>query len=143
MILNPAQRPAWSRYVIAVLAVAAAVALRAWLLGSLGTRAPFITFYPAVILAALCGGLPAGLLATALSAVVFGFAWMEPVSQFSIRDPADWLSLIVFAMSGAAISVVTEAMQRAEARASAAEAEVKVARERNRAEEQLRRYKLL
>ena len=143
MILNPAQRPAWSRYVIAVLAVALAAAVRAWPLGVLGTRAPFLTFYPAVILAALGGGLAGGLLATALSALLVSVVWMEPVGQFSIRDPADWLAVGVFVASCATISWVTQAMQRAQARASEAEAQVKLAMERSRTEEGLRRYELL
>jgi len=143
MILNPAQRPAWSRYVIAVLAVVLAAAVRAGLLGTLGTRAPFVTFYPAVIVAAMFGGLPGGLLATALSALTVAFAWMEPVGQFSIRDTADWLSQGVFVMSGAAISLVTQAMQRAQARAGEAEAQITLATERSRAAEELHRHKLL
>jgi PAS domain S-box-containing protein len=143
MTYNPAHRPAWSRYVIAVLAVALAAAVRGWLLGTLGTRVPFITFYRAVILASLYGGLPGGLLATALSALTAAFAWMEPVYQFSIRDPIDWLSLAIFVMSCAAISLVTQAMQSAQARTLEAEAQVRLATERGRAAEELRRYQLL
>ncbi|MBZ5726388.1 MAG: PAS domain S-box protein [Acidobacteriia bacterium] len=135
--------PAWSRYVMAVLAVALAVAVRMAFLGALGTRAPFVTFYPAVILAALAGGLRGGLLATALSALVADFAWMEPVGEFSIVASADWLAVAVFAMSGAMISWVSDAMLRAQVRASEAESQVKLATERMRVEEDLHRYQLL
>ena len=118
MILNSVRRPVWARYVIAVLAVALAAAVRAGLLGTLGTQSPFITFYPAVILAALAGGLPGGLLATALSVLTASFAWVEPVGRFSIRDSADWLVAGVFVISCTTISWVTHAMQRAQTRAS-------------------------
>jgi two-component system, cell cycle sensor histidine kinase and response regulator CckA len=143
MILNPAQHPPWLRYVIAVLAVALAAAVRAALLGDLWTRAPFVTFYPAVILAALIGGLPGGLLATVLSAAVVSYAWMEPVGQFSMRDTSDWVSLGVFVTSCAMICWATRVIGRAQARASEAEAQVKLAIERSRAEEELRHYKVL
>jgi PAS domain-containing protein len=96
-----------------------------------------------VILAALYGGLRVGLLATGLSALAATFFLIEPVGQFAIRDPADWLGLGVFLMSCTAISWFTDAMQRAQARAGEAEAQVKLAIERGRAEEELRRYKLL
>ena len=60
-------RPAWLRYTVAVLLVLVAAALRMWFLGFLGERAPYITFIPAVMLAALFCGFPAGVLATLLS----------------------------------------------------------------------------
>ena len=147
MILNPVRRPVWARYVVAVLAVALAAAVRAEFLGSLGTRVPYVTFYPAVLVAALAGGLPGGLLATALSVLTATFAWVEPVGQFSIRDFADWLAAGIFVMNCAMISWVIHAMQRAQTRASEAETRVALAMERSRAEEALReceeRYRAL
>ena len=53
---------------MAIAIVLAAAAVRFVFLPALGTRAAFLTFYPAVMLAALYGGLRAGLLATVLSA---------------------------------------------------------------------------
>ena len=120
MSLNLTQRPAWLRCAIAVFAVALAAAVRVGLLGVLGTRSPFITFYPAVIFAALGGGLPGGLLATALSALVAGYAWMEPAGRFSVQDPADWLSLGFFVTVCAIVSWVVHAMRRARERAGEA-----------------------
>src|SRR5450631_3677489 len=143
MILNPANRPTWVRYVVAVLAVALAAVVRVGLLGGLGTRSPFITFYPAVILAALFGGLPGGLLATALSVLTATFFWVEPIGQFVIRTRADWLTAGVFAIGGSMISIITQAMQRANRRAMEAEARVRLVTERNRVEQELLRYKLL
>jgi len=51
-----------------MLLVAIAVALRALFFGNLGRSTPYLTFYFAVMVATLYGGLPGGLPATALSA---------------------------------------------------------------------------
>ncbi len=132
--LSGAHRHAWQRYAAAVLIVTAAVGVRAGLLGALGTRAVYVTFYPAVIVAALYGGLPAGLLATVLSTGAATW-WMNPVGRlFVIRDPLDWLGLAVFIVSCTMISAICEAMHRAQARATKAEAEAKVADARRQAE---------
>ncbi len=53
---------AWQRHVVAVVLVAAA-AVRVWPLYALEWRIPWLTFHPAVMAAALYGGLPPGLLA--------------------------------------------------------------------------------
>ena len=61
-------KPFWLRYGAAVLLPVAAAALRLDFLQVMGNRNVYLTFYPAVILAALYGGFWPGLLATALSA---------------------------------------------------------------------------
>jgi PAS domain S-box-containing protein len=108
------------RYLAAVVLVAAAALVRLGFLQALGTRATYVTFYPAVMLAALYGGLPAGLLATVLSAGLAAYFWIEPPG-LAIQDPGDWLAMAIFLGSGTMISAVTEAMHRAQARAREAE----------------------
>ena len=108
------------RYLAAVVLVAAAALVRLGFLQALGTRATYVTFYPAVIVAALYGGLSAGLVATVLSAGLAAYFWMEPPG-LAIQDPGDWLALAIFLGSGTMISGVTEAMHRAQARAREAE----------------------
>ena len=100
-------------------------------------QAPFVTFYPAVIFAAIYGGLRAGLLATALSAIFVDYFWIEPVGQFTIGQPSDWLAVMVFLLSGAMIAWVSDAMHRARARASTAETQALLAAERATAAEAL------
>jgi len=139
-LLPPADRSHPVRYpeAIAVVAVLLATAVRLAFLEALGTRVAFITFYPAIIVAALYGGWRAGLLATILSALVADYFWIEPAGTLSIAHPADWLSIAVFLLSCTMISWITETMQRAQQRATQAEAAARAAAERARAEEALK-----
>jgi PAS domain S-box-containing protein len=134
-------RRAWRQYAAAVLFVAAAAGLRAGLLGALGGRVIYVTFYPAVMLAALYGGRPAGLMATALSAVAASW-WMQSSGALFSRDPADWLGLVVFLVSCTMITIVCEAMHRAQAQAPKVMAIARIADERRRVEEALRQSEL-
>ena len=124
------------RYSVAIATVLVAAAVRLAFLNALGTRVPFVTFYPAVMLAALYGGLRPGLLAALLSALVASYLWLDP-RGFAIADSGDWLAVTVFLLSCAMISAITEAMHRARARAVSAEGEVRFAEERQRAAEAL------
>jgi two-component system cell cycle sensor histidine kinase/response regulator CckA len=94
------------------------------------------------MIATLYGGFPAGLLATVLSAFFSSFFLLEPVGQFHIQDPADWLGLGVFCISSGMITWFIEAMHRSEARANQAESQFKIASERQKAEEALQESKL-
>lgn len=133
----------WRRAGVAVLAVAAAVALRAGPLSAVADRAPFLTFTPAIILAALYGGMYAGFLATALSGVAVTY-WLEPRGElFTIRNSTDAIAFAVFVLSGVVLSLICEAMHRAGTRAAAAEAQSTLGAERQRADEAIERYELL
>jgi two-component system, cell cycle sensor histidine kinase and response regulator CckA len=129
----------WLRCSIAALAVALAAGVRVWPFGFFGTRVPYVTFYPAVILAGLYGGFSAGLVATLLSALAVAYFWIEPVGQFTIGGTADSWGLAFFVASAAAISWISERMHRAQERVGEAEAEAKLASERERAAEEIRR----
>lgn len=132
------RRRAWPALGLSVLFVAAAAALRAGPLEHLGARAIYVTFYPAVVIASLYGGIYPGLLAAFLSAAVASY-WLEPVGKlFVITHPSDWLAMIVFLIGCAMIALVCEAMRRARARAIRAETQVRLAEERQRAEKALR-----
>jgi PAS domain S-box-containing protein len=139
MVLRNKKGRAWAGFGLAILTVAAAATIRGGLLAALGTRAQYVTFFPAVMIAALYGGLYAGLLATVLSAgVVFAF-WMElPGLSFLGHNPADLLGMGVFLASCTMVSCICEAMHRAQSRAVAAEAQAQAAEERRRAEEAVR-----
>jgi len=114
------------RYWVALLVVAIAVVVRLVFLPALGMNAPYILFYPAVVLAALYGGLWAGLLAAALSAVAADYFWIGSFG-FAVGDSADWLGMAIFLLSGLLISWSIEAMHAAQTRAYKAETEAGVA----------------
>ncbi len=103
-------------YGVAIAIVIAATAVRFALSPALGTAYPFLTFYPAVILAALYGGLRAGLLTTALSALIVDYFWIEPVGQFTIGSLTDWITILFFLLACTMISFAIEAMHKARAR---------------------------
>jgi PAS domain S-box-containing protein len=140
MALRIKKGPPWLGIALAVLAVATAAVIRAGLLASLGTRAQYVTFFPAVMIAALYGGLYAGLLATVLSAGAVLTFWMEtPSLSWMGRNPPDLLGMGVFLASGVMIASICEAMHRAQIRAVAAEAQAQATEERRRAEEVVRK----
>ena len=128
--------PAYYRDAIAVAMVLATVAIRLTFLSALGMQAPFVTFFPAVTLASMYGGLRAGLLATALSAIFAGYFWIEPTG-FTIGRASDWLALTIFLLSSAMIAGVSDAMNRARVIVSTAEKQALLANERRAAAEAL------
>ena len=115
-IAPPWLRPgSWAAYLVAIVLVAAATLLR-MALGKLILDMPFITFYPAVLLAALLGGTASGLVAmllAALSAWCFfippGFA--DRVEQLGLPNP-----VILFILIGATNVAIVGALHAAMAR---------------------------
>lgn len=118
------------RYVIAIFIVMVATVMRIEFLQSLGMRAPFITFYPAVIIAALLGGFSAGLLATVFSALMASYFWIAPAGQLRIENTPDLLATYIFVVSCVMVSGISEAMHRAQSRAINAKVELQLAAER-------------
>ena len=123
----------WLVYIVSPLLPACAALLRIEFLGGLGLSSLYLTFYPAVVLAALLGGLPAGLLATLCSGCLASYLWIEPFGRFVIGSPVDRLEMAVFVVGGLIVAGIAELMHRAQARADAAEAMVRLAAEREQA----------
>ncbi len=115
----------WKRYLVPVALVMVAAGLREWPLGALELRIPWVTFYPAVMAAALYGGLLSGLLATFLT-VLAVLVWTPTGNPF-IDDPGDWLGVAVFTVNGVLISAMSEAMHRARSRATRAREQAEAA----------------
>ena len=118
--LERESRPQRYRYGVAVAAVLAATSVRLAFLQAEGPHMLFLTFFPAVILAALYGGIRPGLLATVLSGLPVVYLLTSSKAYFGLT-PTDWISLAIFLAGGWLISWVCEVMHRANARASAAE----------------------
>jgi PAS domain S-box-containing protein len=129
---------AWLRYGVAILVVLAGAAVRLAFLQALEMRVTYVTFYPAVILAALYGGLGPGLLATGLSALLADYFWIETVGHFLPMQFADSLGMAIFIVTCGGISWITDAMHRARSRAAHAQAQAKFTAELVQANEALR-----
>jgi PAS domain S-box-containing protein len=106
-------RSFWAEpHIVAIILVLAATVVRQVFLQGLGTGFVFITFYPAVMLAALYGGLRAGMLATLLSAAAADYFWMEPLGSFLIVRSMDGVAMAVFVASGTLMSGVAEKLRQ-------------------------------
>ncbi len=106
--------PLSTSYGLTVLLVALAAAIR-WGLGHIGPMSPFLTFYPALMLAALIGGLGPGLAATVLGALAADYFFILPVGSLRITNLGDGVALALFLFVGAFISVVTDRLRVARA----------------------------
>lgn len=123
---KPNMQTLWLRLLVAVLIVAVASALRALLFGSLGRSIPFLIYYPAVMLAALYGGLAAGFLATVLSGFLVYF-WIQHGQMSSLES----IAMIIFGLSCGLVTLVCEAARDAREKL---QAEIE---ERNRSEREI------
>jgi Amt family ammonium transporter len=106
----------------AIIVVSVASVLRVAFFGDLGRATTYLTYYPAVMIAGIIGGLPAGLLATIPSALL-SFYWI----QQGYMSKVEWMALSVFLLSSIMISILTEAMHRANARAKQAKEQAEIA----------------
>jgi PAS domain S-box-containing protein len=113
------------RYGLAFVAVAAGFGLRMALTAWVGPGLPtYITFYPAVMVAALLGGFGPGLLATALVALGTAYWILPPEGFFAIVSPVDRVGLLLFAGMGLFISIVAEFYRRNSRKAAAYDQEM-------------------
>jgi PAS domain S-box-containing protein len=113
-----------ARHAIAVLGVAMAVLLRAVI--PLGDKVTYITFYPAVMAAAVLGGLWPGILATGLSGLAAEYWLIAPSKQFAIDEPADALGLVLFCCLGVLMSGMAEAYRHTRSKAAEYEKQLAV-----------------
>jgi len=99
-------KPLWWRLGVGVAAALLGAALRLACMGLLENRLAYVTFYPAVEVAALLGGIASGGLATVLCALL-AHLWVAPIANLG-----GWLGLAIFLTMGVAISSVAEALHR-------------------------------
>lgn len=93
-------------YGLAVAVVALATLLRWALQGVVIEGVPFITYYPAIIIATLVGGIRAGILATILSAMLALYLFLPPVFSLGFTpQAASSLALFLF-MSAIDVAIV-------------------------------------
>ncbi|TAN70599.1 MAG: response regulator [Methylobacter sp.] len=125
MRIPPILQRIWLHYIVAIVVVIVAAALRHWPLQGLDLRTPWITFYPAVMLSGLYGGIFPGVLTTVMSLLVI--IYWSPTGLPFLDDSGDWLGAAVFAVNCILIAAITEAMHRARARANQAREQAELA----------------
>lgn len=130
-------RREWAWMLLALVIVGAGAAVRFTLLKGLGGEFPYLTFYPAVMLAALVGGLRSGLLATLAAGLLVDWVWLVPAGK-GLSDRQSSVALVVFLLSGLMVSFLAESTRKARARAMEAEALAMLADEKARAADALR-----
>lgn len=108
------------RHLLALALVAAAsgtrLALTAWFGAGLS---PYLLAYPAVVAAAMLGGLGPGVAATVLSGLLVEHGLLEPVGRFAVASPADRLGLVIFFAMGLFLSLGAELYRRSRQKAAA------------------------
>jgi two-component sensor histidine kinase len=88
---------------IALACVLVATGLRFALTPAVGGVAiPYITFFPAIMVAAVAGGLRSGVICLAGSFGIAALLFVEPIGGLPVRAP-EWAGLIAFLVSGALI----------------------------------------
>jgi PAS domain S-box-containing protein len=100
------------QYIFAIALVVVSLLVRAPVWGILGESAPYLTFFPALSLAAYFGGFGPGLLATALSLLAALLLIMGPFGT-ARTVTADAASLLLFALTGTFISYICQQFRQA------------------------------
>jgi signal transduction histidine kinase len=103
----------WLGYVQAAVVTALAAALKWGLDRSLGEVPAYITFYPAVAICAMLGGVGAGVLATLLGVLAADLLFIEPIGTLSVAHGADAVGMLLFAFFGMAISFLSGRLRAA------------------------------
>ncbi|MDK9706040.1 MAG: PAS domain S-box protein [Desulforhopalus sp.] len=131
---------------IAVASTFSAGAFRLLFLQNLGQTIPYVTFFPAVILAAVFGGLWSGIAASILSTLLVILFWTDQIGHATIH-PEAITGMVIFFGNGIIISLIASAMRHSQQRVIRAESEARYAAEREQASKMLlaseARYKTL
>jgi two-component sensor histidine kinase len=110
--LRPVRTHPWLGYAAGLAVFAAGFALR-YAAGASLDAVPFITLFPAILVAALIGGLRVGLVVAVLSFFSGWYFFLPPTATWSVRD-GDALATLVFFWITAGIQLfVIEALHRA------------------------------
>jgi two-component sensor histidine kinase/PAS domain-containing protein len=104
--------PLWTRLGGAALLLAAALAARFALAGA-EPGYPYLTFFVAVLLAAVLFGRWVGLLATAAAVALALWFFVPPLGSLRIEDPRDAWAALAFAATGLAFVLLASAARRA------------------------------
>jgi PAS domain S-box-containing protein len=112
------QRRTWmligTEYLYAGAIVIFAAVIRAGLGQVFDGMPPYITFYPAVLLAVVLLGAGPGILAVLLSTLCVDYFFLVPVGSFAVSRPTDLVSLTLFIVTNVALCLLSERMRQSE-----------------------------
>lgn len=128
-------RPVIVEYVFAMAAVGLSIGFRVLLDPSLGTRQPYVTFYPAILFAALYLGTLPAILTIAVSLVAGAALFVVPELEPLVPGTADITAITTFLLTSLVIVWLCESYHRAQRRNESE------SRERLRAEASERRQR--
>ena len=107
-------RPLWLAYGVALVTMAALLVVIEALGPEASTNTPVIVFIIPIIFSAYFGGLVPGLVSTTLATLVTVYLILPPVHSWGVSSPSDNVKWIALALDGTLISVISEALHRAE-----------------------------
>ncbi|OWY69426.1 hypothetical protein B7486_20420 [cyanobacterium TDX16] len=105
------------RYGVAVLTVAIALVITLFLATLIHKESPFMLFFIAILVSAWCGGMGAGLAATALAAILCNYFFLPPQYVLSIASWEQGLRLTIFVLEAICICTAITILNSARVRA--------------------------
>jgi signal transduction histidine kinase/CheY-like chemotaxis protein len=112
------RRNQYPAFALAIALAAAGIAAR-FVLGPALHGFPFLSFFPAIMIATLFGGRGPGAVCTVIS-VLFAWYWLiDPVGSFALEWPGGWIAVILFMAVGALVVGVIDGLINARGRARA------------------------
>ena len=125
-------------YLVAVFAVISGAIVRVAFLSDLGSRMPFVTFLPAMLIVLLFFGSKSGLLAFLLT-LAYVTNSIAPLDQiFIVRDSADRLVMMISVMSCAIVYILANQQRRNSKITAEAENRARIAEQRTLDDEKLK-----
>jgi PAS domain S-box-containing protein len=118
----------WPGYLLAIAATLGTVEWRLAMDPILGGRPTLVIFTIPIMLSAYIGGLGPGLVATALSYFAASYYLLPPIHSFAVASIVDRWQQAFVALTGAFISILSEALHRSRRRAALATSEKSQAR---------------
>ncbi len=105
MRIFPQRRPPLSRALLVAASCLGAATLGRVAIDPLVAGVPFITYFPAVVVAGVLGGSVAGVVTLILGAAIAGYVWLPPDFAFALSTQS-LVALAVFLLVGAMLVVL-------------------------------------
>jgi PAS domain S-box-containing protein len=115
-----------ARYGVAIAAAIIAILARLALDPVWGVKLPYITLFPAIMVAAWLGGAWPGILTTLVTGTAAVYFWIEPSYSWQVKEPSEFLGLAVFVLVGVVISTLNQAWRSTAAALSESEEHLRV-----------------